>query len=109
MGHAELPVVRRPRVGILATGDEVVEPGRPIREGQVYNSNLYGLAALVAQAGGEAVRLPNVRDDLKLLEASLQGLDLDLLLTSGGVSMGRYDLCAICFLTRDGCISGRSL
>lgn len=91
MGHAELPVVRRPRVGILATGDEVVEPGRPIREGQVYNSNLYGLAALVAQAGGEAVRLNNVRDDLKLLEASLQGLDLDLLLTSGGVSMGRYD------------------
>jgi molybdopterin molybdotransferase len=91
MGHAELPVVRRPRVGILATGDELVEPGEPIQGGQVYNSNLYGLAALVAQAGGEAVRLPNVRDDLKLLEKSLSHHDLDLLLTSGGVSMGRYD------------------
>jgi molybdopterin molybdotransferase len=91
MGHAVVPVVRRPRVGILATGDELVEPGDPIRDGQVYNSNSYGLAALVAGAGGEPVPLPNVRDDLELLEASLDGLQLDLLLTSGGVSMGRYD------------------
>lgn len=91
MGHAVLPVVRRPRVGILATGDELVEPGDPIRDGQVYNSNSYGLAALVAQAGGEPVPLPNVRDDLGLLENALNDLQLDLLLTSGGVSMGRYD------------------
>lgn len=91
MGYAELPVVRKPRVGILATGDELVEPGDPIQDGQVYNSNLYGLAALVTQAGGEAVRLNSVRDDLKLLEKSLSYHDLDLLLTSGGVSMGRYD------------------
>jgi molybdopterin molybdotransferase len=91
MGHAVLPVVRRPRVGVLATGDELVEPGGAIRDGQVYNSNSYGLAALVAQAGGETVPLPNVRDDLGLLEAALENLQLDLLLTSGGVSMGRYD------------------
>lgn len=91
MGHAEIPVIRRPRVGILATGDEIVEPGQPIREGQVYNSNAYALAALVERAGGEAVPLPNVRDDIKALEASLNDLSLDLLLTSGGVSMGRYD------------------
>ncbi len=91
MGYAEVPVVRRPRVGILATGDEIVEPGRPIRDGQVYNSNTYALSALVTQAGGEAVRLPNVRDDLSALQGALEALDLDLLLTSGGVSMGRYD------------------
>ena len=91
MGYAAVPVARKPRVGILATGDEIIEPGEPIRDGQVYNSNAYGLAARVAQAGGVAVRLPNVRDDLELLEASLAGLELDLLLTSGGVSMGRYD------------------
>ncbi len=91
MGYAAVPVSKKPKVGILATGDEIVEPGEPIRDGQVYNSNAYGLAALVVRAGGEAVRLPNVRDDLALLEASLGGLELDLLLTSGGVSMGRYD------------------
>ena len=91
MGYAEVPVVKRPRIGILATGDELAEPGEPFREGQVYNSNAYALAALVSSAGGEAVRLPNVKDDLKLLENSLRGPQLDLLLTSGGVSMGRYD------------------
>ena len=91
MGYAAVPVTRKPRVGILATGDEIVEPGAPIRDGQVYNSNAYGLGARVAQAGGDAVRLENVRDDPALLERSLKGLELDLLLTSGGVSMGRYD------------------
>ena len=91
MGYAQVPVVKRPRIGILATGDELAEPGKPLRAGQVYNSNAYALAALVKSAGGEAVRLPNVRDDLNLLEASLAGLELNLLLTSGGVSMGRYD------------------
>ncbi len=91
MGYAEVPVTQRPRVGILATGDEVVEPGTPIRDGQVYNSNAYALAALVTAAGGEAVPLPNVRDDLETLKTALSTLQLDLLLTSGGVSMGRYD------------------
>lgn len=91
MGYAQVPVTKRPRVGILATGDEIVEPGVPIRDGQVYNSNAYALAALVTAAGGEAVPLPNVQDDLEALRTSLSTLQLDLLLTSGGVSMGRYD------------------
>jgi molybdopterin molybdotransferase len=92
MGHAKVPVVRRPRVGILATGDEVVEPGQPIRDGQVYNSNAYSVAALVREAGGEPALLPRVRDDLGALRRELEAReDLDLLLTSGGVSMGRYD------------------
>ncbi len=91
MGYAEVPVTQRPCVGILATGDEIVEPGNAIRDGQVYNSNAYALAALVTSAGGEAVPLPNVKDDLGTLKTSLSTLQLDLLLTSGGVSMGRYD------------------
>lgn len=91
MGYAEVSVTQRPRVGVMATGDEVVEPGEPIRDGQVYNSNAYALAALVTRAGGEAVPLPNAKDDLEALKTSLSTLQLDLLLTSGGVSMGRYD------------------
>ena len=91
MGYATVPVAKRPRIGILATGDELAEPGEPFREGQVYNSNAYALAALVSSVGGEAIRLPNVKDNLELLEVGLAGPQLDLLLTSGGVSMGRYD------------------
>ena len=92
MGYAEVPVARRPKLGILTTGDEVLEPGEPLREGQVYNANAYSLAALVAEAGGEAVVLPRVRDDIDELRALIaQQGDLAMLLTTGGVSMGRYD------------------
>jgi molybdopterin molybdotransferase len=92
MGHAVLPVVRRPRVGILATGDEVIEPGEPIRDGQVYNSNSYSVAGLVREAGGEPVVLPRAVDDADELRIILEGVGgVDLLVTSGGVSMGNYD------------------
>ena len=92
MGYAELPVSRKPRVGILATGDEIIEPGQPIRNGQVYNSNSYSLVGLLRSAGAEAVLLPRVLDDKERLEHALsQTENLDLLLTSGGVSMGNYD------------------
>jgi molybdopterin molybdotransferase len=92
MGYAELPVVRRPRVGILATGDEVLEPGEVIRDGQVYNSNSYSVAGLVWQAGALPVVLPRVVDDLEALRRAVsEAGGLDLLLTSGGVSMGSYD------------------
>ena len=93
MGHAELPVVRRPRVGILSTGDEVVAPGEPLPHGGVYDSNSYAVAALVEAAGGEPVILGRARDAIPELKDQLAAAgDLDLLLTSGGVSMGEYDL-----------------
>ncbi|RIH84207.1 gephyrin-like molybdotransferase Glp [Calidithermus roseus] len=93
MGYPSLPVVRRPRVGILSTGDEVVEPGQPLPYGGVYNSNSYALAGQVQEAGGEAVVLGKVPDSLEALGRSLAGVGLlDVLLTSGGVSMGKYDL-----------------
>jgi molybdopterin molybdotransferase len=92
MGHATLNVSKRPRVGILATGDEVIEPGQSIRDGQVFNSNTYSIAGLVRRAGAETVVLPNVHDDKQVLANALANVGkLDLMLTTGGVSMGKYD------------------
>ena len=93
MGYDHLPVVRRPRVGILSTGDEVVEPGAPLPPGGVYNSNAYSLAALVRQAGGEPMLLGKADDSVEALKQRLASAGrLDLILTSGGVSMGEYDV-----------------
>ncbi len=93
LGYPRLRVYRRPRVGILATGDEVVEPGEPLPPGGVYNANAYGLLGMVVEAGGEPVLLPRAQDRPEaLLEALEAARPLDLLLTSGGVSVGAYDL-----------------
>jgi molybdopterin molybdotransferase len=92
-GRSELFVFRRPRVAIVATGDELVELDETPDEQQIRNSNSYGLAALVAKAGGDAVRLPIARDRRGDLEKLiLEARSCDLLLLSGGVSMGKYDL-----------------
>ncbi|UCH24997.1 MAG: molybdopterin molybdotransferase MoeA [Trueperaceae bacterium] len=92
MGYAELQVVEKPRIGILSTGDEVVEPGEELYLGQVYNANSYSLAGMVHRAGALPVLLPSVQDDLNHLENALDRAGpLDLLLTTGGVSMGKYD------------------
>ena len=93
MGHPRLKVFRKPRVGILSTGDEVVEPGEPLPFGGVYNSNAYSLLGLVLEAGGEPVLLGKVPDQPEAVLERLEGAGpLDLLLTSGGVSMGEYDV-----------------
>jgi molybdopterin molybdotransferase len=92
-GRVTLPVFRRPRVAIVATGDELVELEATPGEQQIRNSNSYALAALVAQAGGEPIRLPIALDRLKELERVIQeARSCDLMLLSGGVSMGQYDL-----------------
>ncbi|MBW6394337.1 molybdopterin molybdotransferase MoeA [Thermus sp. SYSU G05001] len=93
MGYPRLKVFRRPRVGILSTGDEVVEPGEPLPFGGVYNSNAYSLLGLVKEAGGEPVLLGKVEDRPETVLEKLEAAGpLDLLLTSGGVSMGEYDV-----------------
>ena len=95
MGHPRLKVFRKPRVGILSTGDEVVEPGEPLPFGGVYNSNAYSLLGLVLEAGGEPVLLGKVPDQPEAVLERLEGAGpLDLLLTSGGVSMGSTTWCA---------------
>jgi molybdopterin molybdotransferase len=92
-GRHELKVFRRPRVAILSTGDELVDVAAAPGPNQIRNSNSYSLAAQVRQAGGEAVVLPVAPDEPGLLRKLMQeGLASDLLLLSGGVSMGKYDL-----------------
>ena len=91
-GAATVEVYAQPRIAILATGDELVEPGAPVLPHQIRNSNSYSLAAQVIRAGGIPVRLPIARDSLAALSAALdQAVECDLILLSGGVSMGKYD------------------
>jgi molybdopterin molybdotransferase len=94
VGQAELPVQRRVRVLVLATGSELVAPGTPLRHGQIYESNSTMLAAAVREAGGEARLMHFVPDDVAALETALAArLDgIDLLVTSGGVSAGAYEV-----------------
>lgn len=92
-GHGTLPVVRKPIVALLATGDELVEPGTPLGPGQISASNSFGLAAVVEAAGGEARLLGIARDTLSsLAEAVGRAEDADILVTIGGASVGDYDL-----------------
>ena len=94
VGLADIPVWRRPRVAVFSTGDEIVAPGRPIRPGQVFDSNAAILAAAIEEAGGEPVPLGIVPDDPMALQAVLsQALAIgDMVLLSGGTSKGAGDL-----------------
>jgi molybdopterin molybdotransferase len=87
-------VTRTPRVAVLSTGDELVDDGRPLAPGQIRESNRTMLLTLVADAGCEAVDLGSVRDDEAALEAVLRDAasSCDAIVTSGGVSMGDYDV-----------------
>jgi molybdopterin molybdotransferase len=92
LGRLQVEVVRRPRVAILSTGDEIADMGAPLRPGQIRNSNSYSLMAQVAEAGGEPVLLGVARDSLEDIEARLRwGLGCDMLLSSAGVSVGEHD------------------
>jgi len=93
VGRAEIAVHRRPRVAVLATGDELVDINLPPGPNQIRNSNSYSLAAQLYEAGGEPTMLPVARDDAGEMAILLRkGLEADLLLLTGGVSMGKYDL-----------------
>ena len=93
IGHTHVEVYTRPRVAIMCTGDEVVSPGRPLRAGQVYNVNRYTLEALVRRHGGEPVIIPTTGDSIEALDTSLAtARTCDLIVTSGGSSVGTHDL-----------------
>jgi len=94
LGAWQVSVRRRPRVALLSTGDEVAEPGTPRRPGQIYDANRFTLRGSIEQCGGEVIDLgivPDVRDTLR---ASLEDAAraADVVVTSGGVSVGVYDL-----------------
>ena len=93
MGHGTVRVIQRPRIAILSTGDELVQPGLRLEPGQIYESNSHALASLVEAMGCEAVRHESTNDSLDELRATLDTLaGCDAILTSGGVSMGEWDL-----------------
>ena len=94
LGIWQLEVHRQPRVALLSTGDEVAEPGTPRRPGQIYDANRFTLRGSIEQCGGEVLDLgivPDVREELvtRLRDAAAMA---DVVMTSGGVSVGAYDL-----------------
>lgn len=92
-GHREVRTFQRPRVAVLSTGDEVVDVAATPGPNEIRNSNAYALAAQIETAGGESVVLPIAPDEpVQLRKLIEEGLASDLLLLSGGVSMGKHDL-----------------
>ena len=93
LGRNRVKVIRRPVVAILATGDEIVDISQPLPAGKIYNSNTYSVAALVLRYGGIPRILGIASDSEDSLVAKLhRGQDADLLITTGGVSLGDYDV-----------------
>lgn len=93
VGVAEVVCARRPRVAVLATGSELRPAGEALEPGQIYESNRTMIASVLATAGADVVELPVVRDDEDAHRHALEeGLTADVLVTSGGVSMGPHDL-----------------
>jgi len=93
VGKSRLPVYTRPRIAVLTTGDEIVGIDDKPGPTQIRNSNSYSLAVQIREAGGEPVLLPVAPDEPRKLRSLIEeGLKADLLLMTGGVSMGRYDL-----------------
>ena len=93
LGRSKVKVIRRPVVAVLATGNELVDINQALPKGKIYNSNSYSVAALVQRYGGIPKILGIALDSESSLVASLRkGLDADMLITTGGVSMGDYDV-----------------
>jgi len=95
MNQANVSVMRKPVVAIIATGDELVQPGETPRDDQIIASNSFGLAALINAYGGHARMLPIAKDNLPSLELAFElAKDADLIVTIGGASVGDHDLVA---------------
>jgi molybdopterin molybdotransferase len=102
LGYSRVKVIRRPIVAVLSTGNELVEVSQSLPEGKIYDSNAYSIASLVKRYGGIPKLLGIARDDEAELVSKLkQAQDADMLLTTGGVSMGDYDMVKD-ILARDG-------
>ena len=94
VGLSSVPVYERPRVGILSTGSELLSPGEPLQPGKIWSSNAISLSGLVEDAGGVAVVLDSAGDSAEELSCAIsnaQKMNIDILLTTGGVSVGDHD------------------
>jgi molybdopterin molybdotransferase len=102
LGRERVQVIRRPRVAVLSTGDELLQPGEERKPGRIYDSNLTSLSALVREFGGIPMPLGVAKDNVEDVTARIrQGLDADMILTSAGVSRGDYDVVKL-VLAREG-------
>jgi molybdopterin molybdotransferase len=104
LGTAEVRVGRRPTIGLLGTGNELVEPGVPLAPGQIYESNRLAVASLIEDAGGCARVFPLVRDSLEATQDALTRAfaECDAVVTTGGVSVGEHDLVKDAFASLGG-------
>ena len=91
-GVARVEVYRRPRIAIASTGDELIQPGEKISAGKIYNSNVYLLSARLIELGFEPKILYNLPDDADACAEKISALETDLLITTGGVSVGKKDI-----------------
>jgi len=94
MGHANIRVVRKPNIAVIGVGDELTPPGEPLSESSIYESNTFGLSSLVEKMGGIPRRFELINDSMDRLRGTLDeaAATCDAILTSGGVSMGEWDL-----------------
>jgi molybdopterin molybdotransferase len=94
MGHGDVSVVRKPRIAVIGVGDELTPPGEPLPEGAIYESNTFGISSLVEKMGGIPQRFDLIRDSIDNLRDALDEAaeSCDAIITSGGVSMGKWDI-----------------
>lgn len=94
MGHSVLEVVSRPKIAVIGVGDELTPPGEPLADGEIFESNTYGIAALIKKMGGDPERFAIIPDTIELLRETLDEAaeSCDAIITSGGVSMGKWDI-----------------
>jgi molybdopterin molybdotransferase len=93
LGRDRVRVIRRPVIGVLSTGDELLDPGQPPEPARIYDANQYSIAALVERFGGVPMLLGVAKDTVESVTARIhEGLDADMLVTSAGVSRGDYDI-----------------
>ena len=94
MGAAKVPVYRQPKIVLLTTGDEVVEPGKPLLAGKIYNSNMTMLSARMRELGIEPFYMEAVKDDPQIMAEKLKeaAKQADMIITTGGVSVGKKDI-----------------
>ena len=91
-GVAKVVVYRRPRIAIASTGNELIQPGEALSAGKIYNSNLYLLAARLLELGFAPKILGNLPDDVQTCAERLSDLNVDMVITTGGVSVGKRDI-----------------